>query len=188
MSRRVLIMVASGLLLLAVASLVWRSPAVFEDDELAEDLLSQDFDYYLQDMQLDRFAPDGTLQYHLAALRVTHYPDPERSLLETPSLHWFDPQQPDWLLEARRGELRPDPDGVTRLQLEQDVVARRAPGDDATLTLRSASLLVLPDSGEASTQDEVYIEDAGTSLRGAGMQAWLREGRIKLAAGGGQHE
>lgn len=188
MPRRLRLLASAALILALVAGLLWRNPEVFQIDPLAEDLLAQDFDYFLQDMQLDRFAPDGTLQYQLTAQRVTHYPEPERSLLQNPTLHWFDPQQPDWALASRRGELRPDADGVTQVQLNEDVVARRAPGDDATLTLRSASLLVLPDSGEANTSDEVFIDDAGTQLRGAGMQAWLREGRIRLAAGSGRHE
>jgi lipopolysaccharide export system protein LptC len=186
--RRRLRLLAIAALLLVAATLLWHNPAVFDSNPLDEDLLAEDFDYFLQDMQLDRFAPDGSLQYHLAAERVTHFPEPEYSLLEQPSLHWFDPQQPDWTLQARQGDLRQDASGTTRLLLQEDVVARRAPGEGATLTLRSASLLVLPDSGEASTGDEVFIEDVGTDLHGSGMQAWMREGRIRLGAGSGRHE
>jgi len=151
--------------------------------------LAQDFDYYLSDMALDRFGPDGTLLYHLTSARVTHYPTPERSLLEQPLLVWLEPGQPDWILTARNGNLHPDLESDTlRLLLQQDVVASRTAADGATLLIRSESLLVLPDAGEAMTETAVSMDKANTHLQAAGMQAWLRENRVRMSAGRGKHE
>lgn len=177
------------LLLVVAGTQLLRRPGGTDGAGTADSPLAQDYDYFLSDMVLDRFGPDGTLQYHLTSERVTHFPAPDHSRLDNPSLQWFEPGKPDWLLRARSGDLRQTPDtGATRLLLQQDVVASRTPRDGATLDIRSESLLVLPDSGEASTEQEVRLDNANTHLQAAGMQAWLREDRVRLSAGRGQHE
>lgn len=188
MLRRALPMLVLALLLAGGAVLLLNeasndSPAPSPDSPLA-----QDFDYYLNGMVLDSFEPDGTLRYHLRSDRVTHFPDPDLSILESPSLLWFQPGEPHWLLTARTGELQPATPGETTLMLRGDVHARRSTDQGATLHIRSESLLLLPDAGEASTRDHVTLDGAGTQLQGAGMQAWLAENRIRLSKGSGRHE
>lgn len=191
MTRPLLLSLVAGLLLLG-SFLWWRDPAGSGSAELAAELLDQEFDYYLGDMQLDRFNADGSLQYHLTAARVTHYPSPDHSVLDRPQLQWFAPAAPVWTLEAHHGQLQPGDGDDTRLLLEQDVVAHRGPmtgaaSGDATLTLHTQSLALLPDRGEASTSDPVQIDSNGTHLQGRGMQAWLRDNRIRLGSGNGSH-
>lgn len=188
MTRRFLF-IAVLALLLATAAMLLRAPRDAADDSSADSPLAQDYDYTISNMQLDSFGPDGTLQYHLVSSRVTHYPTPDHSVLENPLLHWYEPGQPDWVLSALSGDLRPDAaTGQSRLLLQQDVLASRSRDDGATLDIRSQSLLMRPDAGELSTTDEIQLHDGGTRLASAGMQAWLRENRIKLSAGSGQHE
>lgn len=188
MPRRALIIAAVALPLLAAVVLL-RDPRDTADGIAADSPLAQDYDYTISNMQLDSFTPDGILQYHLASERVTHYPAPDHSILDNPSLYWYEPGQPDWVLTSRSGDLRTDTaSGLSRLLLQQDVLASRSSGDGATLEIRSESLLVLPDAGELSTTDPIQLHNGNTRLESAGMQAWLRENRIKLSAGSGQHE
>lgn len=175
--------------LLATAGILLRDVRGPGREPDADSPLAQDYDYFISGMRLHRFTPEGNLQYRLASARVTHYPDPDHSSLESPLLHWYEPGQPDWVLSAHSGDLRRVvPGGEARLLLQQDVVASRAGTVSATLELRSESLVVLPDAGQLSTTDEIRVQDRGTRLNSAGMQAWLRENRIKLSAGSGQHE
>jgi LPS export ABC transporter protein LptC len=184
-----LIYIVGLTLLLSAAIMLLRDPRDATNGSAADSPLAQDYDYIITNMQMDSFTPDGTLQYHLVSGRVTHYPSPDHSVLDNPSLHWFEPGQPDWVLSARSGDLRTDgTTGHTRLLLQQDVLASRSAGDGATLDIRSDSLLLLPDAGELSTMDSIQLHNGNTRLASAGMQAWLRENRIKLSAGSGQHE
>jgi LPS export ABC transporter protein LptC len=188
MTRRLFTLLLAALLT-GAAALLLRDQESSAPGTPDESPLAQDYDYYLSDMVLDRFNPDGALQYHLGSERVTHYPSPDRSLLDAPSLKWTEPGKPDWNLDARNGDLRTDPaTGATRLLLQQDVVAQRGGADSATLDIRSDSLLVLPDAGETSTNDRVRIQAPGTRLDAAGMHAWLREDRLRLSAGSGVHD
>ncbi len=179
MPRR-LVFITTLTLLLTAAFMVLRDPRYATDGSAADSPLVQDYDYIISNMQLDSFTPNGTLQYQLVSGRVTHYPSPDHSVLENPSLHWFEPGQPDLRTD--------DTTGQTRLLLEQDVLASRNAVDGATLDVRSDSLLLLPDAGELSTTDAIQFHNGNTKLTSAGMQAWLRENRIKLSAGSGQHE
>lgn len=177
------------LALLAIAAVLLYSPGDTPEGLAPDSPLTSDYDYTISNMQLDSFTPDGVLQYHLKSERVTHYPEPDRSILENPSLHWYEPGQPDWVLTSRSGDLRNDATtGQSRLLLQQDVLASRSSGSGATLDIRSESLLVLPDAGELSTSDAIELHNGPTQLSSAGMQAWLRENRIKLSKGSGQHE
>jgi lipopolysaccharide export system protein LptC len=188
MMRRILLIVIPALLASAATLFLLRQHDA-NLDTTADSPLAQDYDYFLSSMQLDRFAPDGRLNYHLESARVTHYPSPDHSRLENPSLLWYEPGQPDWKLTALSGDLRTDPaNGQHQLLLQQEVVASRMPIEGATLDIRSDSLLLLPDSGMVSTTDQVQLHRGNTRLDGTGMQAWLRESRIKLSAGSGQHE
>lgn len=188
MSSRILTTSLLVLLLFGAAALL-RRPEPATEGSAADSPLAQDYDYTISNMQLDSFTPDGRLQYQLVSGRVTHYPEPDHSTLENPRLHWFEPEQPDWVLTARSGDLREDAgSGQTRLLLQDDVLASRTGDDGATLDVRSESLLVLPDAGELRTTDAIQLQDGKMRLASAGMQAWLRENRIKLSAGRGQHE
>lgn len=187
MPRLIPVVVVIGLL--AVAAVLFYSPSDSSDNIAPDSPLASDYDYTISNMQLDSFTPDGVLQYHLTSERVTHYPEPDHSVLENPSLHWYEPGQPDWILTSRSGDLRNDEaTGQSRLLLQQDVLASRSSGSGATLDIRSESLLVLPDAGELSTTDAIEMHNGPTQLSSAGMQAWLRENRIKLSKGSGQHE
>lgn len=185
---QVVVWLAAALLLSVAATLLLRIPDDGSDRNGADSPLAQDYDYYINDMVLDRLSHDGSPEYHLTAQRVTHYPSPELSELENPTLHWFQPQRPTWILTAQRGELRPDSEDNMQLQLRDEVHASRSLEGGDTLHIRSARLLVLPDSGEASSDVTVTIDSSGTHLEGAAMQAWLAEDRIKLAAGSGRHD
>jgi LPS export ABC transporter protein LptC len=184
-----LISVMVGLALLATAAVLLYSPGGTNDGVAPDSPLASDYDYTISNMQLDSFTPEGVLQYHLTSEQVTHYPEPDHSVLDKPSLHWYEPGQPDWVLTSRSGDLRSDgATGQSRLLLQQDVLASRSSGSGATLDIRSESLLVLPDAGELSTTDAIQMHNGPTQLTSAGMQAWLRENRIKLSKGSGQHE
>lgn len=184
-----LIPVIVFLALLATAAVLLYSPRETADDTAPDSPLASDYDYTISNMQLDNFTPEGILQYHLRSERVTHYPEPDHSALENPSLQWYEPDQPDWMLTSRSGDLRRDETtGQSRLLLQQDVVASRSTGSGATLDVRSENLLVLPDAGELSTTDAIKLQNGNTRLSSAGMKAWLRENRINLSAGSGQHE
>jgi len=188
MPLRFLVFIAIALLLIT-AALQLRNPGDAADSSNTDSPLAQDYDYTISNMQLDSFTPEGILQYHLESQRVTHYPSPDYSILDNPSLHWYEPGQPDWVLTSQSGDLRTDATtGHSRLLLQQDVLARRIAGEGATLDIRSESLLVFPEAGELSTTDAIQLHSPNTRLASTGMQAWLRENRIKLSAGSGQYE
>lgn len=150
--------------------------------ELAQHLQA-DYDYYINDMLLDRFGPDDVHSYTLRAQRVTHYPAGDLSRLETPSLVWHDGEQGPWQLEAERGTMRPAAaDDAYVLVLQENVHGSTALKDGRVLDLYTDSLQLEPASKSAHTDEPVRIENGNLQKRGTGMQIDLNTGRISLLA------
>ena len=156
-----------------------REPA---SNELARHLQA-DYDYYINDMLLDRFGADDLHSYSLQAQRVTHYPAGDLSQLEAPTLDWHGEGQSPWKLGARRGTMHPAPTaGEYVLTLNDDVHASTALQDGRILNMHTASLELVPASKTAHTADPVRIENGSLQMRGTGMHIDMNERRIRLLA------
>lgn len=150
--------------------------------------LRADYDYYINDMMLDRFGPDDTHAYTLQARRVTHYPAGDLSQLDAPILDWYGGGQGPWELEAKRGTMQPVTMQPTAagdeyaMVLQEDVHASTTLQDGRPLDMYTSSLELVPASKSAHTADPVRIENGNLQMRGTGMQIDMNERRVRLLA------
>lgn len=189
MNKRLLSAAAIILAFIAFAVIGTRDSSTVPPDNLAGHLQAE-YDYYINDMQLDRFEPGAQHSHSVQASRTTHYPKAGLSLLEEPRMTWYDATQPPWHLDAQEGEMRPlangdsDPDGDLvegeLIVLRGNVLARTLGTDGAELRISTQSLDVLPSSKSAHTTQLVRIENARMHMLGTGMDLDMTSKRIQL--------
>ncbi|HHX83012.1 MAG TPA: LPS export ABC transporter periplasmic protein LptC [Pseudomonadaceae bacterium] len=184
MNKRLLTAAAILLAFIAFAVIGTRDSSTLPPDSLASHLQAE-YDYYINDMQLDRFEPGAQHSHSLKATRVTHFPEAELSLLEEPRMTWYDAEQSPWHLDAQQGEMTPlaagdgDLDGDL-IVLSGNVLARTLGADGAELRISTQSLDVVPTSKSAHTALLVRIEDANMHMLGTGMDLDMTSKRIRL--------
>lgn len=143
--------------------------------------LQAEYDYSMSNMVLDRFTPNGELNYRITADTVTHYPAGDLSVLDNPAMTWIEPGRSPWLVTARSGVLSPDASTAEdRLVLQDSVVAQGTSTAGKALTITTESLTVEPATKELNTAVAVALDSGTLHLTSVGMRANLTADRIDL--------
>lgn len=166
------------LVLLAASGLFWvdtlrRQP--IERPQDAQDV--REPDYYFVDLMLRRYERVGPPVYTLDAQRMTHFASDDTAELTGPALDYRKQDGRPWHIESQRGHVGP---AGARIELIQDVEARRRPADGAPINLRTSRLSVYPNEGRAQTERPVEASGPGWQKRAIGMTAWFDQDRIEL--------
>lgn len=115
-----------------------------------------------------RTGVDGTVKHTLRAARMTHFPDDDNTLLESPAFTSTAPGRPAFSITANKGRVT---SRGSDIYLEDNVVAvRPADGKRGEMKLITEFLHVLPDDHIARTDRKVYLEDAHTRAEAIGLE------------------
>ncbi len=137
---------------------------------------SQAPDYILQEVELVRYRPDGSLMARLRTRELRHYPVGDRMELDEPLVV---ADHPTGVLRAQALRATVTEEG-RRIRLEGDVVlSREATLQDAAFEVRSAVLEMDLDSGRAWTDQPVQWQQDGMAVQAAGFE-YRRESALEL--------
>ena len=141
-----------------------------------------DPDMYMLDANITQFSLTGDRQHDIQASRMTHFPLTDMTALITPRIRLFAVRQDQpWRITADNGRLLPSSQLRDEMvELWDNVLAARADQSGHVVTIRTASLTVIPDQDYAETDQPVVIEDIGGSTSAAGMKAYLRQGKYEF--------
>ncbi len=146
--------------------------------------LASEPELYMRGATITQYDDDGLLRYRLQTRQLFHFPDQDRSLLESPMLHFLHGGETPWDVRAERGRIvyAHDDTGEREIvHLERHVALQRIrPGSKRFLRLETESLTVHPDSEFAVTDQPVIITTEVGSTRAQGLEAHLADGRLLL--------
>lgn len=144
-------------------------------------LAGQDYDYFISTMSTTGFSASGEALYHLTAARVTHFPEGDVALLQTPAYMRIAHGGSPWQVTALQGRLEPDARrSEERLELQDEVLFRQQSEGGAPLQISASRLTVFPSSEEAATDAEVILDASGTRLESRGIRLYMAQDRIEL--------
>lgn len=130
--------------------------------------LGHDPDSYAEDVVLTRLNPQGEPVFRLAAQRIVHYRDDGSSGYVQPFIVSLNPQQPELIIRADRGES--DAGGRTTI-LEGGVrLDRAAAADVPAVTILTEYAVLDADQEIARTDRPVTVVRDRSVLTGIGMQ------------------
>jgi LPS export ABC transporter protein LptC len=142
---------------------------------------AQNYDFFMTDVDTTHFNTMGVSEYRLQALRTTHYPNPDYTLLEAPSFIIYQDGEPPWFVSATSGRIEK---GVAlnqdKVELIDNVVIHHINSAGQSTNIYTEFLTIYPDSKNLNTDREVLLESTGSKISGMGMTANLELNQIKL--------
>jgi lipopolysaccharide export system protein LptC len=139
-------------------------------------------DFAAATVRITGFAHDGSLRYTLDSPHLTHLPQSDITLAETPYLRLFAHGRETWL-QAGRGEVsaggeRVDFSGAVELERESGEGDAGNPGEP--LRFVSEQLRVWPQDQRAATDTPVHITQADSTATADGLAASNIFGNLEL--------
>lgn len=135
-------------------------------------------DYTLSEFSLSALGDDGTLAFAVDAPRLVKHPWLDTLSVEAPRFRLFDARRNEWHARSKTGWVRAD---GKQLRLEGAVDARRLPSELTTeVSLASERLDAFIDESRLASDLAVTIAQAGSILRGVGLDADLANDRIVI--------
>ncbi len=149
------------------------------------ELQAQDYDYFMSDIDSVHYLENGFTDYRFQATRLTHYPNPEQSILETPQLLLFSEDDSAWEIQAASGSIEFDPGrNQDRLELNENVIINGLTADGRAINIYTDSLTIYPEDKQLSTQSPVLFESAGFRSTSVGITADLNASIFRQLADG----
>lgn len=145
-----------------------------EENTVAGSRVEQDFDYFMSVVDSTRFNADGESQYRLQADRITHYPSPELTTIETPRLVFYADETGPWFLSAAYGTIEQDMERAEdKLELSDNVVVQHTDIGGETHNIYTDALTIYLDSRFLTTDQNVLMESGNREISSQGMTADL---------------
>lgn len=156
------------LLLALLASLTfWLDQAVQQDPKTNE-AERHDPDYIIENVDARRMDANGEVKHTLQSRRLTHYPDDDTTLLESPRFVSSASARAPITITSRTARVS---SGGENVYFETDVRASRAAyADRSELVLNTSYLHVIPDENIARTDRAVTVTDAHTVAHAVGLE------------------
>lgn len=124
-------------------------------------------DFIVDQARMSRLGTDGRAQTLVNADRVVHYLSDDRSVLEHPRVLQTQIDRPPVTITADAGESR---NRLGEVVLTRNVhVTRAATPSSSALELRTERLVILPDEDRVTSDTEVNVKQAGSTVTGIGM-------------------
>jgi len=179
--------------ILAVALLsavVWFLLDTASDDEplYISSLLQmseQDFDYFMANVDSIHYTSDGEVDYRFKANRITHFPNPEYSLVESPRFLVFREDRSNWEINSTKGRVEIDPEtNQERLLLNENVIINGITYDGRQVNILSDSLVIYPAEKNMRSDSDVTIESDGFVSSSRGFTADLNTNIVRQLSEG----
>jgi LPS export ABC transporter protein LptC len=149
------------------------------------DLQSQDYDYFMANVDTVHYSADGISDYRFQALRVTHFPNPEYSIIEAPLFMLYGADNAAWEIHSETGRIELDTQrNQERLELNENVIIRGIAADGTPVNIYTDSLTIYPEEKSMSTQSNVLFETEGFSSTSTGINADLNINVFRQLANG----
>jgi len=125
-------------------------------------------DFMIDNLKATKMTPEGRAEYSLAAAKMVHFPDSDRTEVEAPRLVQWRADAPPVRVSADRGTVSGD---GKELHLSGDVLIVRDPAPGrGELRVATSYLQVIPDAEIARTPEHVVVTQDGSRLEGVGME------------------
>lgn len=178
-----------GIICLSIVMLFLLDSAT--DEEVLDiasllEMQAQDFDYFMTNIDSTHYAQSGLADYQFSAQRVTHYPNPEYSLVNAPELLIIREDQSRWTINSDSGVLDRENERQ-RLVLNDNVIINGITRDGRPLNIYTDSLTIYPDEKSMRSESDVLFESEGFSSRSRGFFADMNSNEIRQLANGQLH-
>lgn len=162
-----------------VAAIGWWTRELLIPDTLPQTGVDrQSHDYSMKFFTLTGMNQLGRPHYQLTADSMIHYPEDDHSDLEKPYLIFFRENEPPWHIDSEKGKVYKQGELI---ELLGEVIIKRASSPTTRpITITTYNLTIYPDREYAETDESVHMLSNATDLKSIGMQAFLKEGNIKL--------
>ena len=125
-------------------------------------------DYIVDGLSVVRMDPTGRVQHTLRALKMTHYPEDDLTLLVEPKFVTYSEGRSPVTVTSRHAQVSGNGDNV---YFEEGVRVVRAPqGGHSELVMETEFLHVIPDENIAKTDKPVTIHDATGVVVATGLE------------------
>ena len=179
--------------ILAVALLsavVWFLLDTATDDEPLDissllQMSEQGYDYFMAYVDSIHYASDGKVDYRFKADRITHFPNPEYSLVESPRFLVFREDESNWEINSTKGRVEIDPEtNQERLLLHENVIINRISNDGRQVNIFTDSLVIYPAEKNMRSDSDVTIESDGFVSSSRGFTADLNTNIVRQLSEG----
>lgn len=149
------------------------------------EMQDQGYDYFMSDVDSTHYTLSGEADYLLKARRVTHFPNPEYSLMESPHFLLFQPDNSTWEIRSQNGRVDRDyENNRQRLTLNDNVIISGISAEGRPLNIYTDSLTLYPEEKSMNTESDVLFESDGFSSTSIGFTANLATNVIRQLANG----
>ena len=149
------------------------------------ELSEQDYDYFMADVDSMHYTPEGRVDYRFRADRITHFPNPEVSLIDAPRFILFQDDQSAWRINAVNGRLDMDPEkNQERLVLVDDVIIDGITARGRPVRITTDALSLWPEDGNMHTDRDVVLESDGFITTSQGLFADINTKVFRQLANG----
>lgn len=137
-------------------------------------------DFFIKDINVLEFSPEGTPLHALKTPYLVHYPVGDTALLTKPYFIAYSEKadkQP-WFISADKGKTE---HGTNILHLIHHVLVEQTNAKSKpSLTLKTEQLTIYPKENFAQTEQPVTIEEPGIEVNSIGMKVYFKEKRVEL--------
>jgi len=167
-----------ALLLLLVSLTWWINIKVEPGIRQATQTQRHDPDYIMENFEAVSMNKQGTLEYRVNALKMTHYPDDDSTVLEQPHIIVYVDTVPSWQVKAERAEVSSE---QAEIFLAGRVSADRLATTELTpATIVTSNLTIRRDAQLGETPDPVTITEEHGVTSATGMRIFLKDKRLEL--------
>ena len=179
--------------ILAVALLsavVWFLLDTATDDEPLDissllQMSEQGYDYFMANVDSIHYTSDGEVDYRFKANRITHFPNPEYSLVESPRFLVFREDESNWEINSTKGRVEIDPEtNQERLLLNENVIINGLSNDGRQVNIFTDSLVIYPAEKNMRSDSDVTIESDGFVSSSRGFTADLNTNIVRQLSEG----
>jgi LPS export ABC transporter protein LptC len=168
-----------------LSAVVWFLLDTATNDEPLEissllQMSEQGYDYFMADVDSIHYTSDGSVDYRFQANRITHFPNPEFSLVESPRFLVFGEDDSNWEINSTKGRVEIDQEtNQERLLLNEDVIIHGLSKDGRHINIFTHSLVIYPAEKNLRSDSDVTIESDGFVSSSKGFTADLNTNIVR---------
>jgi LPS export ABC transporter protein LptC len=173
-----------------LSAVVWFLLDTATNDEPLEissllQMSEQGYDYFMADVDSIHYTSDGSVDYRFQANRITHFPNPEFSLVESPRFLVFGEDDSNWEINSTKGRVEIDQEtNQERLLLNEDVIIHGLSKDGRHINIFTHSLVIYPAEKNLRSDSDVTIESDGFVSSSKGFTADLNTNIVRQLSEG----
>jgi lipopolysaccharide export system protein LptC len=140
--------------------------------------MSNEPDYIVEGFSAVRMSPEGQPRYIVAGKRLIHRPLDDTADIHNPVVESLAPMRAPMRMRSDIARVENDMERVI-LAGKVDVLREQGPANER-MTLRTESLVILPDEDVMHTKDRIDISVGTLKMSGTGMRANNATGKVEI--------